>query len=283
MSERFDFVREEVILHELTSQGRVMVNDLAERLGVSTVTIRKDLDSLERRSLLRRVRGGAVVSSVGDEGAFSERLRRDANIKREIGRRVASLVNDGDVIAIDSSTTCYYLAQELLDLRDLMVVTYGMRVATLFMDHSNATVVMPGGVLRRASDSMVGAFSNALEGRGRISKGFFGTAMLSQYLGMLELSSEEAETKKSLINACDAVYGLFTSSKIGGFGLHSFADPREITGLFTDERAGDDFVADWEVIGVPVTRVEGTGAILENGLRAIEDAAGRAQIQRTTG
>jgi len=252
--ERYDFVREEGILHELTSSGRVRVNDLAARFGVSAVTIRKDLDSLEQRALLRRVRGGAVISPVGDEGAFSVRLREEASTKREIARRAATLVHDGDVIAIDSSTTAYYLAQELLDRRDLMVVTYGMRSATLFMDHSTATVVMPGGVLRRASGSMVGAFSNVLMGRGRIATGFFGVATLSTHLGLLELSSEEAATKRSLIGACNAVYGLFTSSKIGAFGLHAFAEPSQLTGLFTDDGTDDDFVAEWASAGVPVFR-----------------------------
>ncbi|MFT2818061.1 DeoR/GlpR family DNA-binding transcription regulator [Leifsonia sp. A12D58] len=283
MSERYDFVREEGILLELNSSGRVLVNDLVEQFGVSAVTIRKDLDSLEQRSLLRRVRGGAVVSSAGDEGAFSERLRHDSNAKRALARNAAALVSDGDVIAIDSSTTCYYLAQEILDRRDLMVVTYGMRVASLFMDHSSATVIMPGGVLRRASGSLIGAFANVLEGRGRITMGFFGLATLSTHLGLLELSSEEAATKKSLVSACDSVYGLFTSSKIGGFGLHSFAEPAEISGLFTDEHADDEFVADWAAYGVPVTRVEGTGAILESGQRAVVQAAERAQSSRAAG
>ena len=255
MPERTDFVREEVILHELTSSGRVRVNDLATRFGVSAVTIRKDLDSLEQRALLRRVRGGAVISPVGDEGAFSERLRQEASTKREIARRAAELVHDGDVIAIDSSTTAYYLAQELLERKDLMVVTYGMRSATLFMDHSNATVVMPGGVLRRASGSMVGAFSNVLMGRGRIISGFFGVATLSTHLGLLELSSEEAATKRSLIGACNSVYGLFTSSKIGAFGLHAFAEPGQLTGLYTDDDTDDEFVAEWASVGVPVSRV----------------------------
>jgi DeoR/GlpR family transcriptional regulator of sugar metabolism len=256
MPERNDFVREEVILHDLTATGRVWVNELAMRFGVSAVTIRKDLDSLEQRSLLRRVRGGAVVNPVGDEGAFSERLRQEAATKRGIARRAAGLVHDGDVIAIDSSTTAYYLAQELLERKDLMVVTYGMRSATLFMDHSTATVVMPGGVLRRASGSMVGAFSNVLMGRGRIATGFFGVAALSTHLGLLELSSEEAATKRSLISACNSVYGLFTSSKIGAFGLHPFAEPDELTGLFTDDDTDDAFVAEWASVGVPVTRVE---------------------------
>lgn len=269
MTERYDFVREEVILHELTTRGRVLVNDLAARLGVSTVTIRKDLDSMEQRALVRRVRGGAVVPSGGEEGAFSERLRQFAAVKRALGRRLAPLVDDGEVIALDSSTSSYYLALELVERRDLKVVTYGMRTAMLFMDHSDATVVMPGGVLRRASGSMVGAFSDILEGRGRIAKGFFGVATVSQELGLLELSNEEAETKKSLVRACDSVYGIFTSAKIQGFGLHPFARPSEVTALITDEHATDAFVDDWRALDVPVTRVEGTGTLLDESERAV--------------
>lgn len=269
MTERNDFVREEVILHELNATGRVLVNDLAARTGVSTVTIRKDLDSLETRALLRRVRGGAVLPTGGEEGAFSERLRTESGIKRAIGQHLAGLVSDGDVIALDSSTSSYYLAQELVDRRNLKVVTFGMRTAALFMDHSDATVIVPGGVLRRASSSMVGAFANILQDRGRIAKGFFGVSTLSPQLGLLELSSDEANTKRSMVAVCDAVFGMFTSSKIRGFGLHTFAHPREITALYTDEHASDDFVDQWSAVDVAVIRVEGTGALLDSRERAV--------------
>jgi len=275
MSERYDFVREDVILHELSASGRVMVNDLAIRLGVSAVTIRKDLDSLEERQLLRRVRGGAVVAPAGEEGAFSERMRRDSTAKRELAQEVAGLVNDGDVIALDSSTTSFYLAQELLERRDLIVVTYGMRTATLLMDHSTATVVLPGGVLRRASGSLVGPFSNVLEGRGRIDKGFFGIATLSTQLGLLELSVEEANSKKSLVSACDQVIVTFQSSKIGRFGLHSWATAADVDAFYTDERASDEFVDAWTALGTPVVRVSGTGVSIQNVERSIDEVTSR--------
>ncbi|RFA17320.1 hypothetical protein B7R21_00865 [Subtercola boreus] len=275
MSESYDFVREEVILHELTLTGRVMVNDLARTLGVSTVTVRKDLDSLEKRSLLRRVRGGAVAPSTGEEGAFSERMRRDSTVKSLLAKEVAKLVDDGDVIAIDSSTTSYYLAQELLEHRDLIVITYGLRVTMLLMDHSNATVVVPGGVLRRASGSLVGAFSDVLKGRGRIDKGFFGLAAASTELGMLELVAEEATSKRTLMASCDKIFVTMPSSKVNGFGLHSWGTPGEITRLYTDERADDSFVDAWTAAGSPVTRVAGTGASLDNGERSIDAVTSR--------
>lgn len=273
MPERLDAVREEVILHELRAAGRVSVRRLSDQLGVSEVTIRKDLDALEERSLLRRVRGGAVIPAGGEEGAFVERLRVDATAKRAIAKEVAALVEDGDAIAIDSSTTSYYLAKEIADRQDLIVVTFGLRAAVLLLEHSNATVVLPGGVVRRASGGMVGSFGNVLEGRGRLSKGFFGTATVSTTHGMLELSAEEAATKRALVAACDEVYVSLASSKIGTFGIHSYAAPQSVTRLFTDELASDEFVAEWDELGVPVTRVAGVGAILEASAQSIESFA----------
>jgi DeoR/GlpR family transcriptional regulator of sugar metabolism len=250
-----NYEREDVILHEVNLYGRVSVEELAERLGISAVTVRKDLDALARRELVRRVRGGAVVAGHGEENLFAERMREQAAIKQAIGRQTAELVSDGDVIVVDASSTAYYLALEITDRRDLIVVTDGLKTASLFMERSNATVVMPGGVVRRASGSMVGSFNNSLEGRGRIGKGFFGLAAISHQLGLLGLSVEEAETKKSMVRACDEVYGLFASTKVRGFGLHPFAHPKEIKGLFTDELVEREFVEGWRALGVEVNSV----------------------------
>ncbi len=276
MAERAEIFREEVILRELRTNRRVTVRDLADQLGVSEVTIRKDLDTLEERSLLRRVRGGAVTSG-GEEGAFTDRMSVDAGVKRAIAREVALQIDDGDTIGIDSSTTSYYLAQELVDRDNLIVVTFGLRVALFLLEQTNATVVLPGGVVRRASGGMVGSFGGVLEGRGRIAKGFFGTATVSDTLGMLELSPEEAATKRALVASCDEIHVSFASSKIGRFGLTSYAGPSEVTRLYTDENASDAFVSTWERLGVGVVRVPGTQALADVSLPEIERGEGNTE------
>src|ERR1700710_1593807 len=217
-----EFAREQAILTALNTEGRVVVNDLAAEFGVSTVTVRKDLEGLERRSMLRRIRGGAVSVGASDEGAFEMRLRHLRDVKQRVARSVAPLVRHGDVIALDSSTTCYYLAMQLLERRDLVVVTNALRLAILLMERSSAMVLMPGGVLRRSAGSLVGPIGDVLTGRGRINKGFFGVIGISTAHGLLDLSAEEAQTKQFMAKACNQVYGLFDSSKVGGFGLHSF-------------------------------------------------------------
>jgi DeoR/GlpR family transcriptional regulator of sugar metabolism len=106
-----EYLREQAILDALRVDGRVEVNDLVNTFGVSAVTVRKDLRSLERRNLLSRVRGGAVGVDASDEGTVEMRLRCAALSKQAIARAVAPMVADGDVIALDSSTTSYYLAK----------------------------------------------------------------------------------------------------------------------------------------------------------------------------
>src|ERR687896_1403410 len=109
--------RQHEVMRLLEDAGRVSVPELAERFGVSLVTVRKDLERLERRRLLRRVRGGAVPAPSPDEGAFELRLHLHTAQKLAVAREAARMVRDGDAIAVDGSTTCYYLIKALLDRR----------------------------------------------------------------------------------------------------------------------------------------------------------------------
>lgn len=249
------------IVRLLAGGGRVGVGELADRYGVSLVTIRKDLNDLEARRLARRVRGGAVaidpvfdgIDDRADEGAFELRLRERVAQKRAIARAAAQRVGDGDAIAMDCSTTCYYLAEELRERRGLVVLTNGLRVAEL-LGAAGATVVMPGGTLRRSSWSLVGEITDVIAERGRLARGFFGVWSISVTHGLMELSAEETEVKRRLVRACAQVYGLFDSTKAGRFALHSFAGPEQITGLITDTELADEAAAPWIDAGVPVHR-----------------------------
>ena len=247
-----EFSREQGILAALRTTGRVAVNDLSARFGVSSVTVRKDLDALERRSLLRRVRGGAVSLGASDEGSFEARYTDSRDRKQAIARAAAAAVRDGDVIALDSSTTAFYLAQEIVDRRGLVVVTNGLRLATLLMEQSTARVLVLGGGLRRSAGSLVGPIGDVLSSRGRIATGFFGLVGLSPVHGLMDVSAEEAQTKHVMATACDEVHGLFDSTKVTGFGLHPFAATERVTGLWTDDEAPPEFVAEWRGRGVAV-------------------------------
>jgi DeoR family transcriptional regulator of aga operon len=246
--------RQQEVLRLLDVDGRVSVADLVRRFGVTAVTVRKDLEGLERRHLLARVRGGALAADGADEGAFEMRLRHRTQAKAAIARAAAALVPDGAAIALDCSTTCYHLAHELRGRRSLIVVTNGLRAAEL-LSESGVTVVLPGGTLRRSSWSVVGDFGDFVGSRGRLAMGFFGVRGLSREQGLMELTIEETAVKRRLAAACDEIYGLFDSSKIGRFALHGFAPAHRITALFTDDGACPDALAGFAELNVAVHRV----------------------------
>jgi DeoR family transcriptional regulator of aga operon len=252
--------RQQAVLRLLEETGRVGVGELCDRFGVSAVTIRKDLEALERRRLLRRVRGGAVPEEGADEGAFELRLRHSSAAKQAIARAAAAYVHDGDAIALDCSTTAFYLALELRARRGLVVVTNGLRAADVLSESGAITVVIPGGTVRRSSQSVVGDFGDFFATRGRLNRGFFGVRSLTPAHGLMELSSEETAVKRRLAAACVEVYGLFDASKVGRFALHPFVATDRITALFTDAGVGADIVAHWSAVGVPVHRAEPTPA-----------------------
>jgi len=246
--------RQQEVLRLLDVDGRVSVSDLVRRFGVTAVTIRKDLEVLERRHLVTRVRGGAVSADGADEGAFEMRLRHGTAAKAAIARAAAAIVPDGAAIALDCSTTCFYLAHELRGRRSLIVVTNGLRGAEQLSD-SRVTVVLPGGTLRRSSCSLVRDFSDDVVSRGRLAMGFFGIRGLSREHGLMELSVEETTVKRRLAAACVDVFGLFDSSKIGRLALHSFVPTQRITGLFTDEAAPPDALAGFAEQGIKIHQV----------------------------
>ena len=185
--------------------------------------------------MLRRVRGGAVSLTTSDEGSFEMRLRQQRAAKQAIARAAAALVGPDDVIALDGSTTCYYLAQELLDRRGLTVITNGLRTATrpraFRCDGGRARWRAPSPL--RLDGRSAGCL---LASRDTIDRGFFGVKDISVVHGLMDLAIEEAEAKKYIARSCAEVYGLFDAGKVGGLGLHSFAPTTSITALYTTDR-----------------------------------------------
>ena len=148
------------ILELLDTRDAVTVESSRGDFEVSEVTVRNDLSILSQSGLVARVRGGArALQSGQSEAAFDIRLRVEEDAKRAIARAAAAMVGDGEAVALDSSTTAFYIALELRAKHELVVVTNGLRIATALADAPGVSVIIPGGVLRYAAMSLVGDFA----------------------------------------------------------------------------------------------------------------------------
>jgi len=249
--------RKEHVLRMLEIHDSVQVSELAELFAVSEVTIRNDLAALAREGLVMRVRGGAQPLLRGQsELDFDHRLRLQAEEKQAIARAAATFVAEGDSVALDSSTTAYYLALELRVKRELVVVTNGLRIAAALADAPGVTVVVTGGVVRAPAMSLVGEVGANLLRTTQISMGFVGARGLSIERGLMDLNPDEARTKQHLVAACDRVIGIFDRTKWKRSALLSFVDAARVHAIVTDTGAPAEDVHLWRARGVEVVTVE---------------------------
>jgi DeoR/GlpR family transcriptional regulator of sugar metabolism len=247
--------RAQEILRLLEQRGKISVVALASLCGASHVTIRQDLDRLVQQGLVIRLRGAAVAASqaVG-ELDFEVRLQRQRAQKQAIARTAAGMIDDGEVVALDASTSAYYLALELKSRAELVLVTNSLRVAAALLDSPQITVILTGGVFRRAARSLVGDVGQGVLGRTRIGKGFFSGSGLHPIGGLMDIHPDEVLLKKAIVARCAETIALADHSKWSRAGLLSFARPQQLTAIITDQQAPEAAVAAWRSRGVQVIR-----------------------------
>ena len=245
------------VLRMLETRDSVQVAELAETFSVSEVTVRSDLTTLAKLGLVARVRGGVRPLQQGQsEVGFDLRLRLEVEHKRAIARAAAAMVDEGEAVALDASTTAYYLALELRKKRELVVVTNGLLVATALADAPGITVLVTGGTLRLSAMSLVGDLGTDVLRTTRINRGFLGARGLSLERGLMDLNPDEVRIKQEMADACEQVYGIFDGTKWHRSALLAFVSTSDLTGIVTDSSAPADEVQAWRAAGVDVIIVD---------------------------
>ena len=247
----------EHVLRLLETRDHVQVAELSQTFAVSEVTVRSDLTELARQGLVARIRGGVRALQHGQsEVGFDLRLRLEVDRKRAIARAAAAMVDEGEAVALDASTTAYYLALELRSKRELVVITNGLLVATALADAPGITVLVTGGMLRMSAMSVVGDFGADVLRTTRINKGFLGARGLSLSRGLMDLNPDEVRIKQEMADACERVYGIFDGTKWHRSALLAFVSVEELAGIITDSSAPTDEVEAWRAAGVDVICVD---------------------------
>lgn len=245
--------RRKEILRRIARSGRTSVADLSRQLGVSEVTIRTDLQALAEQKLIIRTHGGAIPVGGGQyDLALARRRQQQAQEKLRIGRACAAMVNDGEAIFLDSSSTTLTVVPHLKTYRYLTVVTNSLAVAQELREADGVRVVLTGGTLRRETDSLLGTEGLELVRRFNIRTGIFGAHGISLPEGLTDVSPEEAEVKRVMIGLCHRVIAAVDATKWGRIGLASFAQPEEIDVIITDEYAPDELIEQVSGLGIEV-------------------------------
>ena len=249
MSENQNLLAEQrraLILDEVRRRGGVRVNELTRKLSVSDMTVRRDLDALARQGVIEKVHGGAVpvVEASTHEPGFEVKSTLELTAKEDIARVAATMAVPGSAIALSGGTTTYALAQHLLDVPELTVVTNSVRVADVFHTAQRsaatggpragaATVVLTGGV-RTPSDSLVGPVADQAIGSLHFDVLFLGVHGISVEAGLSTPNLAEAETNRRFVHSARRVVVVADHTKWGTVGLSSFATLEQVDTLVTD-------------------------------------------------
>lgn len=256
-TDTFKEERWQAILTILAEQGRIRVNGLAERLGVSEATVRRDLEAMQARGLLQRTHGGAVLPPpAAFEVSFDESQTRALAEKRAIGRRAAAMVADGDAIIIESGSTTLEFARSLGDGRRLTVLTNSLAIARELSAHEEIEVMILGGTLRRQSASLVGPWVSAILRDMRVDKAFVGVNGLSADFGLSSPNPFTAESRRAMLAAARQCIALADHSKLGVESLYRVAPLNALDLLITDAGADEEQLSLLREAGLEVLTAE---------------------------
>lgn len=247
--------RRQAILTAFDGTLRLSVAALSARFSVSEVTIRNDLQALSEQGLLLRTRGGATAVAIQPELSFDIRQQKNADQKARIARAAAALVNDGDTIALDASTTAIAMVPYLVDCADLTVVTNSLKGAISLLRNRHVHVIMPGGHLRRDAISLVGGDENGYLDELHVRIGFFGARGVTVDQGLTDINHDEIKWKQRLVERCREVVAIFDSSKLGQLAASTFAQLDQVDAIITDTDAATEMVDALYAVGVDVTLV----------------------------
>lgn len=229
--------RQQRILEQVRLSGSVRVADLVDELGVSDMTVRRDISVLAAEGLLQRVHGGAtsVGSRTADEPGFAAKSMQQTDQKAAIAALTASLVEPGSSVAISGGTTTYGVAAALRPVTGLIVVTNSLPVADVLHDPSrdDLTVILTGGV-RTPSDALVGPVAVAALRGLHVDWAIIGAHGLDEHAGLSTPNLVEAETDRALMAAGRRVAFVVDSSKWHTVGLRTIAALEEVDVLVTD-------------------------------------------------
>ena len=253
------YARWNALLEMLTDNGRVSVEEAAERLDVSQATIRRDFDQLAQQQMITRTRGGAVANGVSYDLPLRYKTAKHSAEKQRIGAAAAALVTPGTVVGLNGGTTSTEVARALAVRPDLntsaegaqlTVVTNALNIANELLVRSRMKVVVAGGVVRPKSFELVGPLGGALLREVTLDVALLGVDAIDPQLGAAAHHEGEAAMNNLMVARAKRVVIIADSSKLGGHAFARICPIERVETLVTDSGAAPEVVDAFRAAGV---------------------------------
>jgi DeoR family transcriptional regulator of aga operon len=248
--------RRRAILEILNREGRVLVLDLAKRFETSQVTIRKDLEELHTHGVIHRTHGGALPAREGalEDPTLREKEKLHRKEKLRIAEAAARLVQEGQVVILDSGTTTTAIARALRHFQNLTIVTNAVNIAAE-LSGTAVEVILTGGTLRKNSFSLVGPIAEETLHRLNADLLFLGVDGFDVHYGLSTPNLLEAKVNRVMVDVAKRTVAACDSSKFGRRSLSLIAPPQALHEVITDRGAPKSDVKALKKAGIEVTLV----------------------------
>ena len=245
--------RHQLILQRLEADGRVSVSELSHRVGVSEMTIRRDLETLEQAGALSRVHGGAVPSqSQSYEPPFAVRATRNLAAKQRIGKAAAALLHEGETAVLDAGTTTLEVARALRGRRNLRLLALSLHIADHLVDEPGLTVMLAGGIARPGERSMIGWLAEQTFENLSFDTIFLTVGGIDLEHGLTEYNLDDAAVKRVAFASSRRRIAVADASKLGRTAFARIAPIEQLDVLVTDAAASNTFLDGIRDAGVEV-------------------------------
>ena len=246
------------ILEYIQEKGRATVLELSSLFQTSDSTVRRNLTRLAEQKLIKRFHGGAILNKpVTPEPPVSRRLQVNPREKESIGRKAATLVEDGETIILLSGTTVASMVPFLLHKKNIKVITHSVLVLQALLLESGIQVIVPGGVLDHSEFCTTGFLTSLCVRQLRADKVFLGVRSVHPLYGVMSDNIDEMEASRAFIDVSDEVIVLADHSKFNPSGTVRLCSPSEIDVLITDPLAPADLLKELRESGVEVVVSDG--------------------------
>lgn len=241
------------ILEMLTKKHKIEVAILAEKLGVSQVTVRKDLDELEDKGIIKREHGFALLRSMDD---INGRIAYHYESKRKIAQKAASFISDGDTLMIESGSCCALLADVLTSLKkDLTIITNSAFIADYIRTKSNFQIILLGGIYQHDAQVMVGPMVRQCAENFCVDCFFIGTDGYSFRTGFTNRDQMRAQAVRDMAHQAEKVIVLTESEKMCKHGIVPLNLKNQIKTVITDQQLSEQMRSQLETQEIEVVTV----------------------------
>ena len=243
--------RQTEILEIARLEGRVVVEPLAERFAVTMQTIRRDLTELSDAGLLDRVHGGAVARTGVTNIGYDERRRMNEAAKTAIGQLCAQAIPDNSSMILNLGTTTEAVARELLQHRNITVVTNNMNVANILVANPSCEIMVAGGSLRRSDGGLVGDLTIEFIKQFKVDYAIIGTSALDPDGDLLDFDLAEVRVSKAIIQQSRQKFLVTDATKLTRSAPVRLASLAELDAIFTNRPLSGDLAQkcrEWDTV-----------------------------------